>query len=74
MLILSSLNSIDEDDESFDYGDDNVSRKSSSSSLVQFTKSISAINSMSLGVQVPLSPPHNLYHQFQYLVFSNKSL
>ena len=58
MLIFSSLNSINEDDESFDYEDDQVFERKSPN-LVQFTRSISAINSMSLGVQV-LPLPHPL--------------
>ena len=59
MLIFSSLNSIDEDDESepFGYQDDGEVFERKSPNLVQFTRSISAINSMSLGVQV-LPLPH----------------
>ena len=55
MLIFSSLNSINEDDEYFDYQDGEVFERKSPN-LVQFTRSISAINSMSLGVQVPSRP------------------
>ena len=49
-LFSSGLNSIYEDDETFDYEDEVFERRSPS--LAQFTRSISAINSMSLGVQV----------------------
>ena len=62
MLTFSSLKCIEEDDESepFDIQEDGEVVERKSPSLVQFTRSISAINSMSLGVQVltpwPWSP------------------
>ena len=56
MIIFSTLNSIDEDDETFDYEDGEVFERRSPS-LVQFNRSISAINSMSLGVQVIQTQP-----------------
>ena len=60
MLTFSSLKCIEEDDESFDIQEDGEVLERKSPSLVQFTRSISAINSMSLGVQVltpwPWSP------------------
>ena len=57
MYVFSpSLNSIDEDDEWKDYqGDEGYERRSPN--LLQFTHSISAINSMSLGVQVSTGSP-----------------
>ena len=60
MLIFSSLNCIDEDDESepFGYPDDGEVFERKSPNLVQFTRSISAINSMSLGVQVQTPVPY----------------
>ena len=67
MIIFSSLNSIDEDDESFDYDDGEVFERKSPS-LVQFTRSISAINSMSLGVQVTHSRPPSLAPSPRYLL------
>ena len=54
MLTFSSLKCIEEDDESepFDSQEEGEGLERKSPSLVQFTRSISAINSMSLGVQV----------------------
>ena len=59
MLTFSSLKSIEEDDESepFDIQEDGEVVERKSPSLVQFTRSISAINSMSLGVQVEAPGP-----------------
>ena len=58
MLIFSSLNCIDEDDESEPFQDDDEVFERRSPNLVQFTRSISAINSMSLGVQVQTPVPY----------------
>ena len=67
MYVFSpSLNSIDEDDECKDYqGDEGYERRSPN--LLQFTHSISAINSMSLGVQVTHSRPPSLAPSPRYL-------